>query len=94
MKNKSFAVRCYMVAALMVVVVGTANAQNEHSTLKKAEKLVAQLKPGGILVIPLNDGNAEHQKMLKIKKMDDGSLQQEDYGDFMFVPMLSGIANQ
>ena len=42
MKNKSFAVRCCMVAALMVVVVGTAQAQNEHSTLKKAEKLVAQ----------------------------------------------------
>lgn len=58
------------------------------------EKLVAQLRPGGILVIPLNDGDAEHQKMLKIKKMDDGSLQQEDYGDFMFVPMLTGIANQ
>lgn len=42
MKNKSFAVRCYMVAALMVAAVGAVQAQNEHSTLKKAEKLVAQ----------------------------------------------------
>ena len=57
------------------------------------EKLVAQLKPGGILVIPLNDTDAEHQKMLKIKKLDDGTLQQEAFGDFMFVPMLSGTAN-
>ena len=57
------------------------------------EKLVAQLKPRGILVIPLNDSDAEHQKMLKIKKMDDGTLQQEAFGDFMFVPMLTGMAS-
>lgn len=57
------------------------------------EKLLAQLKPDGIMVIPLNDTDVEHQKMLKIKKLSDGTLQQETCGDFMFVPMLSGTAN-
>ncbi len=57
------------------------------------EKLIAQLKPNGILVIPVNDTDAEHQKMLKIKKLPDGTLQQETCGDFMFVPMLTGTAN-
>ena len=57
------------------------------------EKLVAQLQPGGLMVIPLNDTDAEHQKMLKIKKLEDGALQQEAFGDFMFVPMLAGTAN-
>ena len=45
------------------------------------------------MVIPLNDTDVEHQKMLKIKKLSDGTLQQETCGDFMFVPMLSGTAN-
>jgi len=57
------------------------------------DKLIAQLKPNGILVIPVNDTDAEHQKMLKIKKLPDGTLQQETCGDFMFVPMLTGTAN-
>lgn len=57
------------------------------------EKLLAQLKPDGIMVIPLNDTDVEHQKMFKIKKLSDGTLQQETCGDFMFVPMLSGTAN-
>ena len=57
------------------------------------EKLLAQLKPNGIMVIPLNDHDAEHQKMMKIKKLPDGSLHEETFGDFMFVPMLTGTAN-
>ena len=56
-------------------------------------KLIDQLKPGGIMVIPLNDSDAEHQKMLRITKLEDGSLRQETFGDFMFVPMLSGTAS-
>ena len=57
------------------------------------DKLLAQLKTNGIMVIPLNDTDNEHQKMLKIRKLQDGTLQQETCGDFMFVPMLSGTAN-
>jgi protein-L-isoaspartate(D-aspartate) O-methyltransferase len=57
------------------------------------QKLLDQLKPKGIMVIPINDGDVKHQKMLKINKMEDGNLQQEAFGDFMFVPMLAGTAN-
>ncbi len=51
-------------------------------------KLVAQLKPGGIMVVPVgDDGN---QKMLKIVKNADGSTTEYVMGDFKFVPMLEG----
>ncbi len=51
-------------------------------------KLVEQLKPGGILVIPV--GDELNQKMLKIVKAKDGTLTTETFGDFKFVPMLEG----
>jgi protein-L-isoaspartate(D-aspartate) O-methyltransferase len=51
-------------------------------------KLVEQLKPGGILVIPVGDDNG--QKMLRITKAKDGTVIEEELGDFVFVPMLSG----
>ena len=47
--------------------------------------LVQQLKPGGIMVIPVGD---ESHTMKRLTKMDDGSLQEEVFGDFLFVPML------
>ena len=51
-------------------------------------KLVAQLKPGGIMVVPVgDDGN---QKMLKITKKADGTTTEQEMGDFKFVPMLEG----
>lgn len=52
------------------------------------EELINQLKPGGIMVIPLNVGAI--QKMIKILKMDDGTLKKEIFGTFRFVPMLRG----
>ena len=55
-------------------------------------KLVEQMKPEALMVIPLDD-NGGGQKMLRIKKNPDGTLQQEVFGDFKFVPMLSGTAN-
>jgi len=51
-------------------------------------KLVEQLKPGGIMVIPVGDDNG--QKMLRLRKQPDGSIQEEELGDFVFVPMLTG----
>ncbi len=54
-------------------------------------KLVVQLKPGGIMVIPV--GEDEKQKMIRIVKNADGSLQQQEMGDFSFVPMLTGKNN-
>lgn len=52
------------------------------------EKLVAQLKPNGMIVLPLNEG--DFQRMHRITKMQDGSLQEEKFEEFSFVPMLVG----
>lgn len=49
-------------------------------------ELISQLKNGGILVIPVGDGM--EQKMLKIRKDEDGVLTEEEFGTFKFVPML------
>jgi protein-L-isoaspartate(D-aspartate) O-methyltransferase len=51
-------------------------------------KLIEQLKVGGMMVIPLNEG--EIQRMLRITKMADGSITQESFEAFSFVPMLTG----
>lgn len=52
-------------------------------------KLLNQLKPGGVLVIPVGDN--ETQKMLRIIKKNDGSFTKEKFGDFKFVPFLNGV---
>lgn len=54
------------------------------------EKLVAQLKVGGYMVIPLNEDNA--QRMYRITKKEDGSVTKESFEAFSFVPMLAGRA--
>jgi protein-L-isoaspartate(D-aspartate) O-methyltransferase len=51
-------------------------------------KLLAQLKPGGIMVIPV--GEDRTQKMLRIYKDKDGSIFEEEMGNYVFVPMLQG----
>ncbi len=51
-------------------------------------KLVEQLKPGGKMVIPVDEG--VHQRMLRISKNADGSLSEEAFENFSFVPMLTG----
>ncbi len=51
-------------------------------------KLVEQLKPGGIMVIPV--GEDGKQKMLRVKKDAAGTVLMEEMGDFSFVPMLQG----
>ena len=57
------------------------------------EALVEQMKPNGIMVIPMNNADGESQTMLRITKMEDGSLKKEEFGDFKFVPMLKEIGN-
>ena len=56
-------------------------------------KLVEQMKPGGIMVIPMDNTEDDGQTMLRITKMEDGSLNKEEFGDFKFVPMLKEIGN-
>ncbi len=51
------------------------------------EGLVNQLKTGGIMVIPVSQGDEEVMKT--ITKMNDGSLQVKEHGSFRFVPLLN-----
>ncbi len=51
-------------------------------------KLLQQLKVGGIMIIPLDEGNK--QRMLRITKISDTENQEEYFDYFSFVPMLSG----
>lgn len=54
-------------------------------------KLVEQLKPGGIMVIPVDEGTKkESQRMLRITKKADGTTMEEKFDLFSFVRMRSG----
>lgn len=50
--------------------------------------LIEQLKPGGYLVIPVDEGNA--QRMKRITKNKDGGFSEEEFSLFHFVPMVEG----
>lgn len=50
------------------------------------QALIDQLKPGGILVIPVG---TETQLMKRIIKSTSGELTEEDHGLFRFVPLLN-----
>ncbi|MGN6165707.1 MAG: protein-L-isoaspartate(D-aspartate) O-methyltransferase [Flavisolibacter sp.] len=52
------------------------------------QKLVAQMKVGGMMVIPVGSGHV--QIMKRLIKQQDGSLKEEVYDRFSFVPMLGG----
>ena len=54
-------------------------------------KLVDQLKCGGKMVIPVDEG--DKQRMLRITKKEDGTLEEELFDYFSFVPMLKGKTN-
>jgi protein-L-isoaspartate(D-aspartate) O-methyltransferase len=52
------------------------------------KKLVEQLKVGGMMVIPV--GTGEVQVMKRLIKQPDGTIKEEVFDRFSFVPMLSG----
>lgn len=52
------------------------------------DALKEQLKPGGLLVIPV--GEEGKQQMLRLTKQFDGSFTEEAFDYFSFVPMLEG----
>lgn len=54
-------------------------------------KLIAQLKVGGMMVIPLGSGDV--QQMMRITKLENGALKEEMFDRFSFVPMLEGKKN-
>jgi protein-L-isoaspartate(D-aspartate) O-methyltransferase len=51
-------------------------------------KLIQQLRTGGYMVVPVDEG--EHQRMLRLTKNADGSYSEEAFHNFSFVPMLTG----
>ena len=51
-------------------------------------KLTEQLKPGGMMVIPV--GTGEVQRMMRISKVKEGILKEEVFDQFSFVPMVEG----
>jgi len=51
-------------------------------------KLIEQLKPGGKMIIPVDEG--KHQRMLRVIKNIDGAMAEEAFENFSFVPMLAG----
>ena len=53
------------------------------------EKLIQQLKPFGLIVLPVND-DEKRQRMQRITKLPDGNTNEECFDYFSFVPMLSG----
>lgn len=50
------------------------------------QELIAQLRIGGVMVVPLGEG--EGQIMKRITKLSVSNLKIEDFGTFRFVPML------
>ncbi|MEY4150173.1 MAG: hypothetical protein RL555_777 [Bacteroidota bacterium] len=51
-------------------------------------KLVAQLKPGGVMVLPVGEG--ETQQMCRVTNGENNALRVERFEQFSFVPMLTG----
>ena len=54
------------------------------------QDLIEQLKVGGMMVIPLDSGS--HQVMHRLIKQEDGTVKDEEFGLFQFVPMLKDKA--
>ena len=51
-------------------------------------KLIQQLKTGGYMIIPVDEGS--QQRMLRLTKKSDGTWSEEIFDNFSFVPMLVG----
>lgn len=56
------------------------------------KKLLKQLAVGGIAVIPI--GKNGSQVMTKVIKKSEDEFDLQEYGDFVFVPMLKGVVNK
>ncbi|HYC40198.1 MAG TPA: protein-L-isoaspartate(D-aspartate) O-methyltransferase [Chitinophagaceae bacterium] len=52
------------------------------------EKLIGQLRQGGMMVLPLGAG--EVQEMIRITKLQSGAIREEAFDKFSFVPMVRG----
>lgn len=62
------------------------------ATKEIPEKLPRQLKIGGRMVIPL--GNSNSQVMTLVIRKSEDDFEYSSHGNFIFVPMLKGTANE
>lgn len=53
------------------------------------EELLTQLNVGGVMVIPVGSGDV--QMMTRITRTSETEFSQEQFGQFLFVPMLKGV---
>ena len=53
------------------------------------QELLEQLRPGGIMVAPVERGGM--QRLLAIRRTED-DFEEKDLGGVIFVPMLSGLS--
>jgi protein-L-isoaspartate(D-aspartate) O-methyltransferase len=56
-------------------------------------KLIEQLGPGGILVVPVESGN-NGQEIMRVRRRADGGISIEQLLPVRFVPLLAGIARE
>ncbi|MEF2148273.1 protein-L-isoaspartate(D-aspartate) O-methyltransferase [Luteimonas sp. FXH3W] len=54
-------------------------------------QLLEQLKPGGVMIAPV--GPAASQKLLRIRKDEQGKLTEDSLGAVVFVPLLAGLVD-
>lgn len=54
------------------------------------QKLITQIKPGGIMVIPVGKSNS--QVMTRLVKTVQDEIEITEHGQFVFVPLLKGKA--
>lgn len=52
------------------------------------QKLLDQLKLGGMMVIPVGTGDL--QQMRRVTRLESGAIKEEVFDNFSFVPMLTG----
>jgi protein-L-isoaspartate(D-aspartate) O-methyltransferase len=52
------------------------------------QKLIDQLKPSGMMVLPLGAGDV--QQMKRVTKLERGAIKEEVFDNFSFVPMVEG----
>ena len=52
--------------------------------------LLEQLRPGGIMVLPVGQSD-EVQQLIRIQKTEDGQLEYRELSDVLFVPLVAGM---
>lgn len=56
------------------------------------EPLLAQLKPNGVIVMPIEEGWSE--TLVRVRKLEDGTTKMERFGAVAFVPMRGAVRKQ